>query len=325
MEITDRDDIGGALRAPQVGNKGQSVGHYDIVKLIRPGDVVFHWDTDAPGGSAIVGWSEAVGPLRVADFEWSAHAGSMAGAENGLQPNWVMPLGGLHLLDRPITATNLRAHRDDVFAIRADLKAARRGSVHFPFVTHGSDVRSFQGYMTKMPRALVDLLGEIGNLELDPLSTAGDVELDEAIEIAEDAGGAVGYQSDARRRRAIEVHAVERAIVLYTDLGATEILVLGKPYDLLVQLNGEERHVEVKGSSGTAGAVLVTRNEVHHARVHSPTDLVVVDQIIVSTSEDGSIATAAGRLRRWVNWEPLDEQLIATAFECQLPIIEEQS
>lgn len=320
MEITDRPDVGGDLRAPKTGGYGQSVGHYELVQYVQPGDIVFHWHTAAPGGSAIVGWSEAIGPLRVEQYQWSAHAGSLAGQSAAPAPNWVMPLGGINLLDRPISAADLQPRRNDLFAVRAELEARSRPPVYFPFIPYGQTIRAFQGYMTKMPQAVVDLLGELAPLELTALSVAGETQLDEAIILSTTARASTsGYRSDAVRRRAIELHAVEQAIALYRREGARDIEVLGKPYDLLVRIGGVERHVEVKGSSGTAAAVLLTRNEVRHARHHSATDLVVVDEIEVGAAEDRTITTAGGRLRRWISWTPLDEHLSPTAFECLLP------
>lgn len=320
METTDRPDVGGDLRAPRTGGYGQSVGHYDLVQYVRPGDIVFHWHTAAPGGSAIVGWSEAIGPLGVEQYQWSAHAGSLAGQSSAPAPNWVMPLGGINLLDRPMAAADLLPRRDELFEIRTGLEERWGRPVYFPFIPYGQTIRAFQGYMTKMPRAVVELISELAPLELTALAVAGEAQLDEAIiPPGVPRPSTSGYQSDAVRRRAIELHAVERAIALYRSEGARDIEVLGKPYDLLVRIGSVERHIEVKGSSGTAGAVLLTRNEVHHARHHEATDLVVVDEIDVGASEDGTITTAGGRLRRWINWTPLDEHLSATAFECALP------
>jgi hypothetical protein len=47
----------------------------------------------------------------------------------------------------------------------------------------------------------------------------------------------------------MEDHAVRRAIQHYQAERATDIEELGKPYDLKLMLAGEDRHVEVKGSS----------------------------------------------------------------------------
>lgn len=41
---------------------------------------------------------------------------------------------------------------------------------------------------------------------------------------------------------------------------------LGKPYDLRCTRGTEERHVEVKGTTGAATSVELTINEVLHAR-----------------------------------------------------------
>lgn len=74
-----------------------------------------------------------------------------------------------------------------------------------------------------------------------------------------------GYASDSVVRVAIEQWAVQRAVEHYTRAGARDIEELGKPYDLKLQLNGREIHVEVKGSTRPLQAVTLTKNEVEDA------------------------------------------------------------
>jgi hypothetical protein len=92
---------------------------------------------------------------------------------------------------------------------------------------------------------------------------------------------------------ALERHAVKRAEALYSDymvadVGATQ------PYDLHATNDAEEIHIEVKGSSGTAEKVELTRNEVDHAHGVA-THLVVVDQIEWRRLPSGEVQTSGGR------------------------------
>ncbi|MCT3000406.1 DUF3883 domain-containing protein [Propionibacterium freudenreichii] len=126
-------------------------------------------------------------------------------------------------------------------------------------------------------------------------------------------GRGQAYLSDAERRSAIERHAVAVAIAHYRSLGATEITELGKPYDLRLTLNGQERHVEVKGSTvPSIETIELTQGEVVHARGWAATDLVVVDGIECGPGSDGPLTTSGGRLRIFNDWSPAEQALQPT-------------
>jgi hypothetical protein len=123
--------------------------------------------------------------------------------------------------------------------------------------------------------------------------------------------------SDAEKKTALELYAVRLARESYERDGATEI---GKPYDLRVVIDGEERHVEVKGSTGTdLASVQLTQGEVVHAGRWQPTDLVVVDAIECWRDDAGGVHTSGGRLRAWRNWSPLPADLAPTHLRYSLP------
>lgn len=133
------------------------------------------------------------------------------------------------------------------------------------------------------------------------------------------ATGRTNRIQDAQLRSAIERHAVEAAIDHYAKVGATEIVTLGKPYDIRLFLADEARHIEVKGSSLSIDTVELTVNEVNHAQFHQPTDLVVVDCIEWSRA-DGEVTTSGGRLRVWSDWTPRSDDLSPRKFEYLLPV-----
>ncbi|WP_437081385.1 protein NO VEIN domain-containing protein [Streptomyces sp. enrichment culture] len=72
-----------------------------------------------------------------------------------------------------------------------------------------------------------------------------------------------GYISNPKKRKAIEEHAEQLATAHYEGQGWT-VEKLGKPYDLHCTRGTDERHVEVKGTTGAATSVELT-NEVLHA------------------------------------------------------------
>ncbi|MFD3621749.1 DUF3883 domain-containing protein [Streptomyces sp. NPDC058676] len=127
-----------------------------------------------------------------------------------------------------------------------------------------------------------------------------------------------GYISDPKKRTAIEKHAEDHAVAHYEDRGWT-VERLGKPYDLRCTRGTEERHVEVKGTTGAPTSVELTINEVLHARdANNTVDLYVVSDIKVDTRTDPYTATG-NTVTLYPNWEPAEEDLRPRKYEYRLP------
>jgi hypothetical protein len=128
-----------------------------------------------------------------------------------------------------------------------------------------------------------------------------------------------GFVSDPKKRKAIELHAEDVAVAHYEGEGWA-VERLGKPYDLHCTRDGEERRVEVKGTTGAATSVDLTINEVKHARDPQNTvDLFVVSDIKVDMQTDQYNATG-GRVLHLQNWAPAEEDLRPRSFEYRLPL-----
>ena len=82
LEITDREDLGQDLHAPQVDARGNEYWSYSLVQCLHPGDVVFHWSKTLEGGPGIVGFSRAIGDVQEDTIRWQAHG--TRGRERGV-------------------------------------------------------------------------------------------------------------------------------------------------------------------------------------------------------------------------------------------------
>jgi hypothetical protein len=131
-----------------------------------------------------------------------------------------------------------------------------------------------------------------------------------------------GYLADAALRRALESHAVARAISHYQrrgwtvrDVGATE------PYDLdLIHRDDRRvRHVEVKGSSQDIETVELTVGEVKHSHLPVPCDLFLVGNIQYSPTTNVGYLTWGGTVRVWPDWTAEESHLKPTRYRYQLP------
>ncbi|MEV6393378.1 DUF3883 domain-containing protein [Streptomyces sp. NPDC051907] len=128
-----------------------------------------------------------------------------------------------------------------------------------------------------------------------------------------------GFVSDPKKRKAIELHAEDMAVAHYAGEGWT-VERLGKPYDLHCTRDGEERRVEVKGTTGAATSVDLTINEVEHARdPHNTVDLFVVSDINVDM-RTGDYTVDGGRVLHLHDWAPAEEDLRPRSFEYRLPL-----
>lgn len=121
-----------------------------------------------------------------------------------------------------------------------------------------------------------------------------------------------GFLQYPEVRRAVEQHAMKRAKVHLEDRGwRVEDVSRTQPYDLhCTRSNRKELRVEVKGTTASGNEVLLTANEVEHARTHHPqTALLVVSDIEVT--DEGGMAPVAhsGVLRLWMPWEIRQERL----------------
>ncbi|GAA5162060.1 hypothetical protein GCM10023321_47060 [Pseudonocardia eucalypti] len=126
---------------------------------------------------------------------------------------------------------------------------------------------------------------------------------------------------DPKLRVAIEHRALDVALDYYRRIGGRDPKELGKAYDLAVNVDGVERHCEVKGSSMLIDCVELTINEVAHGSRRDNVDLIVVDGIEASRDRStGEILASGGSMRIWTNWTPEKEALTARRFSSTLPL-----
>lgn len=127
------------------------------------------------------------------------------------------------------------------------------------------------------------------------------------------------YMLDAAARKAVEVRAMQMAIERLRekwdrvlDVSATE------SFDLLCQSASETLHVEVKGTTSDGETIVLTRNEVLHARNKQiPMALYVVSKIDLMF--EGSIPIATGGVLTCYEPWTIDEfELQPLSFQCRL-------
>ncbi len=132
------------------------------------------------------------------------------------------------------------------------------------------------------------------------------------------AAGSAGIQDDPEKKRITENYAVSKAkeYYLHQEFSVEEY---GKPFDLLCQKKELVVHVEVKGSTGNADTVILTRNEVKDARENAwRSDLFIVRNILLQRNGD-TWEPSGGEVFVLEGWAPNDEDLDPREFDYRVP------
>ncbi|MEU6592672.1 DUF3883 domain-containing protein [Streptomyces sp. NPDC046881] len=318
LEITNREDIGTNLLAPQTNDRGEEYWSYTLVREVRPGDLVLHWDKNH--GPGVVGYSHVRGEAFASTIVWQSRGtyGRQRGA-SGPEPAWEAPLGGYRELERPVTQARLREIESTIRALRDYLTEAVVGPLYFPFaLSEKRPLRTAQGYLTKLPRTVVEALPELRELRQTAVSEPHEPEVPDLSPASlpkQRSPTGYGRQKDVQRRRAVERYAMDLVLSHYRSHGY-EVQDVGahSPWDVTARKNGAEVHIEVKGSTVTREVIDLTEGEVRHAE-GIPTCLVVIDQIELGDD----LRCHGGRWRSWSDWSPSRGELVATAYRYPLP------
>lgn len=114
-----------------------------------------------------------------------------------------------------------------------------------------------------------------------------------------------GFRQSAEQRTAIDRYAM-RAATDHLEAAGWDVTdrSVDHPYDLFCARAGERVHVEVKGTTSDGSAVLLTPNEVAHARAAYPeTALLIVHGVSLAIDEEGEWFASGGDIKLILPWE----------------------
>ena len=134
-------------------------------------------------------------------------------------------------------------------------------------------------------------------------SLAATSDVEQAAEAVERAAGkparrrrGQGFQLDQEVKVAVEVRAINAATEVHAASWDVEDVHDKESYDLRCRRGDEEKHVEVKGTTTDGVEVVLTPNEVSHARENRHTALFILSDVRVERADDGTV-TATGGIR----------------------------
>ncbi|MFI1383700.1 protein NO VEIN domain-containing protein [Embleya sp. NPDC020886] len=131
-------------------------------------------------------------------------------------------------------------------------------------------------------------------------------------------GRGQGRSADSAANRAVEMRAMALAEAHYRAEGwAVSVVANTSSWDLTCRKDGVEKHVEVKGLTGTPEGVHLTANEVRHALTYSNPALFVVHGIVVHRCGD-EVTADGGTELLWDPWVIALDRATATQYHYAL-------
>ena len=118
---------------------------------------------------------------------------------------------------------------------------------------------------------------------------------------------------------AVETRAMDLAIDYWSQMGTVDDVHGNESYDLRCDVDGVEVHIEVKGTTTEGERVLLTPNEVRHARDHAHTCLFIVSGIAVERSGDSIVEASGGAIRILNPWSPDQAHLDPIGYFYDVP------
>jgi len=317
VEVTDREILGENLHAPKLSASGKETPSYTLVSYAKPGDIVFHWWKQKNQENAFVGSSVVTGEPDDSMIEWKPR-GTYGRDYKGPteRPSWIVSLEAYEDLETILSLSECRKHEEKLIEIRDEL-VSEFGTIYFPFaLSKKRPLRTAQGYLFKLPAAVVDFFPQLQNLESLPSTNSPNKDKDITPPIPRKSKRTT---HDAKWNHAVEMRAMEWASSYFKKLDYEVLDVSStESYDLLIAKDSEITTVEIKGKSSDATTVNVTRNEVQNAR-STAAILVVLDKIEVERNEKGEYVASGGRPRVWSNWVPAEERLLVVNYQYTLP------
>lgn len=269
-------------------------------------------------------WNVARSPIRAGDraIFWKAkgrdtHRGIIALAEVltdpqlGLDPNrayWVDPSAADHPVER-VTVRYL-VHTSLPLWEGADAPSLLSG-LSVGHATGGSIFRVTEDQWA----ALMEVLGGWPDPGPEIEAAANALETYARGQSKQRAGQ--GYQVDIRLRKAIEDYAMAAAAAHYTQQGwHVDDVSATQPYDLrCTRGDTAELHIEVKGTTSEGNRVLLTRNEVIHARSQYPhVALFILAEIRWAPCEGGEYQLSGGMSIIHEPWTLNGRDLVPLAY-----------
>lgn len=252
--------------------------------------------------------------------------------QDGLVDSAAIRRRGIPEAERGLFTSPIRlADESDMERLRLRLTSAQAGIGQAPGATKGGNSSKRIRLRLVVPGFSPDntrrLERELGTHPWESfVSSPQSTEVEQVEEAVAQAAGksprrgrGQGFQVDQDVKLKVEARAMTAAAEFYSPNWEVEDVHGNQSYDLVCRRGGEEKHVEVKGTTTSGAEVILTRNEVKHAREYPCTALFILSNISIERAEDGTPMATGGDRHVYDPWPIDDGTLTPLGFRYLVP------
>ncbi|NOT32860.1 MAG: hypothetical protein HOP12_01685 [Candidatus Eisenbacteria bacterium] len=166
------------LATPQLDGRHVRTRSHELIRRVRRGDVVFHYDEVRQG---IVAWSQPRGRLERRMLDWTIDPSESGGRRDEVraQPSWTMPLGHVTPIEPMVPLDQVARAQWGLFPALRALEDAVGAPLEYPFaICSPVETLVLAGHVFKLPAILIEripgLAGVADQMEwFSPAASAG--------------------------------------------------------------------------------------------------------------------------------------------------------
>lgn len=221
---------------------------------------------------------------------------------------------------------NLEARLEDAVLLPPQARVCsvprQKGATGYSMVTYARDAQGRQRLAPWIENALEFIHTYDGENFVETISEEASDAAELAVERVVGASAGQGFALSSGERTSIEERAMLLAEQHYQRQGYL-VTRVGRPYDLRCRrpsLGNEILYVEVKGTRGQGETIILTANEVEHARRHrAAMELFLVHSIRLDGRVAGKRVAAGGVVNIHKRWAPQPSNLGPIAYYYRVP------
>ncbi len=167
-------------------------------------------------------------------------------------------------------------------------------------------------------RAVEEILQRLGSLSVSTI--AAEQAAAAAAGLVNNRRAGQGFLANPEARRAVEHHAMERALSHFASEGwEVRDVSARSPFDLHCRRGGEEAYVEVKGTTSAGETINLTRNEVEFARARHDRMILFLLHSVALHQDSETFVAGGGQARILHPWSPDPSALRPLAYVYTVP------
>tara|TARA_B100002052_G_C15791383_1_gene556514 strand:+ start:73 stop:1080 length:1008 start_codon:yes stop_codon:yes gene_type:complete len=315
FELTERADFGKNLnlKAPQKDQGGRDYWSYSLLKEMKVNDYVVHYHKKE---KSIVAVSQVAKPWISKPTKWTpSKKKQFKKSEEIERPGLLVELKNFKRI-KPVSLDQIRKKNGEIDIILKNL-VLKYNAAYFPFAPK-SEKRPLsvnEGYGFIVTQEFVDLYPQLASsfekgfeeISYETKEKSADKKIKKGKK----------RKVSSAKNEAIELYAVDKAekYLIKEKYLVERMPRKSFPYDLKATKENVELHVEVKGKSDTGEKVIVSRNEVKHAKENITKSVFILVHSIKAKLTSKGYKASGGKMLVLNPWNIADKDLSAYTYE----------